>query len=159
MSLDRLLFSGSGFKGLHGTHLPKRPLSPPSPPLQDGNIAYFLQEFIRPVVSECGSITIFATLANCVVSVIVSGVLSPTRRPYGLLEDPGEEVDITDFPWQAATRRNRQAKENFMDMTDNYRSFTDESVRMKHNQYICKLFEWNARSEYTEEHAYEISIL
>lgn len=46
-----------------------------------------------------------------------------------------------------------------MDMTDNCRSFTDESVRMKHNQYICKLFEQNAKSEDTEEHAHEISIL
>ena len=26
--------------------------------------------------------------------------------------------DITDFPWQAATRRKRQTKENFVDMTD-----------------------------------------
>ena len=83
--------------------------------------------------------------------------MSPARRPYEYV-DPGKEVDITDFPWQAATRRKRQTKENFMDMTDNRRSFTDESVRMKHNQYICKLFEWNARSEDAKEHAHEISI-
>ena len=45
-----------------------------------------------------------------------------------------------------------------MDMTDNRRSFTDESVRMKHSQYICKLSKWNARSEDAKEHAHEISI-
>ena len=45
-----------------------------------------------------------------------------------------------------------------MDVTDNRRSFTYESVRMKHSQYICKLFEWNARSEDAKEHAHEISI-
>ena len=87
----------------------------------------------------------------------VSVIVSLPRRPYEYV-DPGKEVDITDFPWQAANRRKRQTKENFMDMTDNRLSFMDESVRMKHSQYICKLFEWNARSEDAKEHAHEISI-
>ena len=87
----------------------------------------------------------------------VSVIVSLARRPYEYV-DPGKEVDITDFPWQAANRRKRQTKENFMDMTDNRLSFMDESVRMKHSQYICKLFEWNARSEDAKEHAHEISI-
>ena len=102
--------------------------------------------------------SIFATLPNWFVSVIVSAVLSPTRRPYEYVEETGKEVDVTDFPWQAATRRNRQTKETFMVITDNCRLSRDESVRMKHNQYICKLFEWNARSEDTKERAHEISI-
>ena len=87
----------------------------------------------------------------------VSVIVSLARRPYEYV-DPGKEVDITDFPWQAANRRKRQTKENFMDMTDNRRSFTDESVRMKHSQYICKLSKWDARSEDAKEHAHEISI-
>ena len=82
--------------------------------------------------------------------------MTPARRPYEYVV-PGKEVDITDFPLQAANRRKRQTKENFMDVTDNRRSFTYESVRMKHSQYICKLFEWNARSEDAKEHAHEIS--
>ena len=87
----------------------------------------------------------------------VSVIVSLAGRPYEYV-DPGKEVDITDFPWQAANRRKRQTKENFMDITDNRLSFTDESVRMKHSQYICKLFEWNARSEDAKDHAHEISI-
>ena len=62
----------------------------------------------------------------------VSVIVSLARRPYEYV-DPGKEVDITDFPWQAANRRKRQTKENFMDMTDNRLSFMDESVRMKHS--------------------------
>ena len=96
------------------------------------------------------------SLQHCLTGS-VSVIVSPARRPYEYV-DPRKEVDITDFPWQAATRRKRQTKENFMDVTDNRRLFTYESVRMKHSQYICKLFEWNARSEDAKEHAHEISI-
>ena len=96
------------------------------------------------------------SLQHCLTGS-VSVIVSPARRPYEYV-DPGKEVDIIDFPWQAANRRKRQTKENFMDMTDNRRSFRDESVRMKHSQYICKLSKWNARSEDAKEHAHEISI-
>ena len=96
------------------------------------------------------------SLQHC-LTVSVSVIVSLARRPYEYV-DPGKEVDITDFPWQAANRRKRQTKENFMDMTDKRLSFTDESVRMKQSQYICKFLEWNARSEDAKEHAHEISI-
>ena len=71
------------------------------------------------------------SLQHCLTGS-VSVIVSPARRPYEYV-DPGKEVDIIDFPWQAANRRKRQTKENFMDMTDNRLSFMDESVRMKHS--------------------------